>query len=67
MSEEEGKFVVNCPFSVVKVCVTYATCLNINDYFSWPRIRYLNGFDGYRRAFRSSYNAPNFVWHRNTP
>tara|TARA_B100001758_G_scaffold71329_1_gene60107 strand:- start:2898 stop:3053 length:156 start_codon:yes stop_codon:yes gene_type:complete len=51
MTEKKRKFVVNCAFAIVKVCVTYAACLNIDYHFSGPRVWYLNGFDGHRSAF----------------
>tara|TARA_B100001540_G_scaffold12439_1_gene11011 strand:+ start:1006 stop:1209 length:204 start_codon:yes stop_codon:yes gene_type:complete len=67
MTEKKRKFVVNCAFAIVKVCVTYAACLNIDYHFSGPRVWHLNSFDGHRSAFRSSYDAANFMWHLDTP
>tara|TARA_Y100000758_G_scaffold109766_1_gene76869 strand:+ start:277 stop:555 length:279 start_codon:yes stop_codon:yes gene_type:complete len=39
MSQQEGKFVIDRTFSIVEICVTYATGLDSNQYFSRPRIR----------------------------
>tara|TARA_B100001113_G_C20827349_1_gene499437 strand:+ start:294 stop:665 length:372 start_codon:yes stop_codon:yes gene_type:complete len=67
MTQEKRKFVVDCPFPIMEVCMANSTCLNINDHFPGPRVRHMNSFYRYRSPFSSRYNPTHFMAHCHVP
>ena len=66
MPQQERKFVIDRTFSIVEICVAYATGLDSNQYFSRPRIRdqNINLFDS---LSLSSCNNTFYLMQHETP